>query len=206
MDSEWPYIPKDSLNEWDTSVLNLISDEELSRFTFDGIKRRLGVHPESLSRALSRLEDQGIIEKHADGYKVTSQARKLLGSQPLNRRESGMQLLQTLLSPNVPIRQIVNDLAGKWFGTLRWLGYGETSEAITLKWITEDGGIQVDAAFSEGALTIEAKMLTEKNLNTALRASYQLMAHISRIYEKSARIQHVSYFTFFGYDPMLMWM
>lgn len=206
MDSEWPYIPNDSFNEWDTSVLNLISDEELSRFTFDGLKRRLGIHPESLSRALSRLEDQGIIEKHADGYKVTSKARKLLSSQPLSSKEPGVQLLQTLLPPNVPIKQVVTDLAGKWFGTLRWLGYGESSEAIILKWITEDGGIQVDATFSESALTIIAKMLSEKNLNTALMASYQLMGYISRMYERFARIQHVNYFTFFGSDPTIMWM
>jgi hypothetical protein len=100
----------------------------------------------------------------------------------------------------------VTDLAGRWFGTLRWLGYAKSGEAIILKWITEDGGIQVDAAFSDSALSIEAKMLSDKNLDTALMASYQLMGYISRIYERFERIQHVNYFTFFGSEPTMMWM
>jgi DNA-binding transcriptional ArsR family regulator len=204
VNSEWPYDPKDSLSEWDTSVLNLLSSEALARFTFDGLKRRLGVHPETLSRVLTRLEDQGMIEKQNDGYKVKSKAR-LLRSQPSSNEEQAVPLLQTLLPPNIANKEMLNDLKGKWFGSLRWLGYAKGNESIILKWITEDGGVQVDATFSEGSLSIEAKMLTEKNLSEALMASYQLMAYISRIYERSGRIQHVGY-AFFGSDPTLMWM
>jgi DNA-binding Lrp family transcriptional regulator len=193
------------MSEWDVIVLNLINSEGLARFTFDGLKRRLGVHPETLSRALSRLEDQGIIERQSDGYKITAEARRALNSQPMSNRESSIPLLQTLLPLDISVKDVITDLKGKWFGTLRWLGYAEGGEAITLKWITEDGGIQVDAAFSEGSLNIEAKMLSEKNLSEALMASYQLISYISRIYERSGRIQHVDY-TFFGSDPTIMWM
>jgi DNA-binding transcriptional ArsR family regulator len=206
MDAEWYETSDSSLSETDTNVLNFIGDEGLTRFTFDGLKRRLGVHPETLSRTLSRLEDQGVIEKQTDGYRVTSKARKLPNSQTLGTKESSVPLLQTLLPPEVPVKQIVSDLAGKWFGDLRWLGYAKNSEGITLKWITEDGGIQVDATLSDGALNIDAKMLSENNINTALMASYQLIGYISRIYSKFGRIQHVAYFAFFGSDPTLMWM
>ncbi len=205
MDSEWPYIPNNSLGEWDRNVLELIGNEGLTKFTFDGLKRRLGVHPETLSRVLSRLEDEGIIEKQVDGYRVGTKARDALNSQPLGNREPGVPLLQTLLPPNIAIKDVLTDLKGKWFGTLRWLGYAEGNEAIILKWITEDGGIQVDAAFSEGSLSIEAKMLSEKNLSEALVASYQLVAYISKIYERSKRIMHVGYI-FFGSAPTIMWM
>lgn len=205
MDPEWPNLPNGTLSEWDRSVLELLSIEGLTRFTFDGLKRRLGVHPETLSRVLSRLEDQGVIEKQNDGYKVVPKARDAFNSQPMSSKETGVPLLQTLLPPNIAVKEILNDLKGKWFGTLRWLGYAEGHEAITLKWITEDGGIQVDAAFSESSLSIEAKMLSEGNLSEALIASYQLIAYISKIYERSGRIQHVDY-TFFGSDPTLMWM
>jgi DNA-binding transcriptional ArsR family regulator len=205
LDSEWPYFHNESLNEWDTSVLKVIGNEGLIRFTFDGMKRRLGVHPETLSRVLSRLEDQGIIEKQNDGYRVKSEARKALNSQPMSNREPGVPLLQTLLPSGIAIKEMVTNLKGKWFGALRWLGYAEGGEAIILKWITEDGEIQVDAAFSEGSLSIEAKMLSEENLSEALMASYRLISYIFRIYERSGRIQHADY-TSFGSDPTIMWM
>lgn len=206
MDAEWPYVPDSSLSQWDTGVLDLIGQEGLARFTFDGLKRRLGVHPETLSRVMDRLEDQGLLEKHVDGYRVTSKARELLSAQPLSVKEPSVPLLQTLLLPDIPLKQVVSELAGKWFGTLRWLGYAENGEGIVLKWITEDGGIQVDAIFLDGSLNIEAKLLSEKNLNAALMASYQLIGHISRLYSKPGRIKPVAYYNHFGSDFALGWM
>lgn len=206
VDAEWPYVPDSSLSQWDTGVLDLIGQEGLARFTFDGLKRRLGVHPETLSRAMDRLEDQGLLEKHVDGYRVTSKARELLSAQPLSVKEPSVPLLQTLLLPDIPLKQVVSELAGKWFGTLRWLGYAENGEGIVLKWITEDGGIQVDAIFLDGSLNIEAKLLSEKNLNAALMASYQLIGHISRLYSKPGRIKPVAYYSHFGSDFALGWM
>ena len=42
-----------SLSERDADVLALIETEDLATFTFDGLKRRTGLHPETLSRILS---------------------------------------------------------------------------------------------------------------------------------------------------------
>lgn len=206
MDTEFPYVQDSSLSQWDMNVLNLIGEEGLTRFTFDGLKRRLGVHPETLSRAMDRLEDQGLVEKRVDGYKVTSKARALTSAQSLSAKESSVPLLQTLLPPNIPLKQVVSELSGKWFGTLRWLGYAEKGEGVVLKWITEDGGIQVDAIFLEDSLSIEARLLSEKDLNAALMASYQLIGHISRLYSKSGRITPVNYLFYFGSVPTLGWM
>jgi hypothetical protein len=147
-----------------------------------------------------------MIEKRVDGYKVTTKLRKVLGSLPLSEKERSIPVLQTLLTPDITARQAVSDLAGRWFGTLRWLGYAKSIDNITLKWITEDGGIQVDAVFSEGALSIEAKMLSEKDLNVALRASHQLFGYISKIYSRPGRVQHVAYFIDFGLGQTLQWM
>ena len=65
----WQSLPDDSyLSERDADVLALIEKEDLAVFTFDGIKRRTGLHPETLSRVLARLEEEGILKKQADGY------------------------------------------------------------------------------------------------------------------------------------------
>jgi len=193
MDTDWQETPDSSLGERDENVLQLIGQEELTGFTFDGLKRRLGLHPETLSRILYRLEDRGIVKKELRGYKVTSKIKSTLTVYPLSFTKPSVPILQTMLSPDVPVRQAVLDLRGKWFGMLRWLGYSENSNSVTLKWVTEDGGVQIDANFLDNQLSIEARLLHEKDLNVALKASYQLISHITRFYSGHIRNSHVAY-------------
>jgi hypothetical protein len=194
MDVETQDISEFSLSERDTNVLQVFEEEGLTSFTFDGLKRRLGLHSETLSRVLCRLEDKEIVEKGLDGYRVTSKVREFLRFPPKSR-EPSVPVLQTFLSPDVPIHQVVSDLRGKWFGVLRWLGCSENNGYTTLKWITEDGGIQVDANFSNGGLSIETKLLHGKDLNTALHASYQLIGQIAKLYSRPDQIRRVAYFS-----------
>ncbi len=182
MDADLDKTNESLLNERDTNVLNVIEEEDLASFAFEGLKRRLGVHPETLSRALYRLEDQGIVEKETEGYRVTSKAKELLKAHSLSTRASSVHLLQTLLPPKIPIQQVVSNLKGKWFGVLRWLGYSKNNESITLKWITEDGRTTISANFQYNQLIIDAKIIGEDDLNIALRASYQLMGYIAKLF------------------------
>ena len=68
MDVEWQDVSESSLSERDTNVLQVFEEEGLTSFTFDGLKRRLGLHSETLSRVLCRLEDKEFVEK---GWMVT---------------------------------------------------------------------------------------------------------------------------------------
>ena len=133
MDVEWQDAPEYSLSENDTNVLHVLEEENLTSFTFGGLKRRLGVHPESLSRALYRLEDQGIVEKGLGGYEVTPKAKEFLRFHSLDTEEPRVQLLRTLLPPDAPAHQIISDLQGRWFGMLRWLGCSENEGVGKLK-------------------------------------------------------------------------
>ena len=45
----------------DTKVLSLLN-EEGSNYSFKGIMRKLNIHQQSLSRALHRLEEMGLVE------------------------------------------------------------------------------------------------------------------------------------------------
>lgn len=201
MDSEWHDLSDASLGDRDNDVLALLREEDLATFSFDGLKRRLGLHPETLSRILFRLEQEGIVEKKPEGYRVTSRISEFLRI-PAYDGESRVPLLQTFLPSDVSVPQLVSDLRGRWFGFLRWLGLSDNGGSVTLKWITEDGGIQVDANISETALTIEAKFLQDKNMNMALKSSYQLLTHISRLCSPSRRAGHVAYYG--GSDVFLM--
>jgi DNA-binding Lrp family transcriptional regulator len=179
----WQSPPTDySLSERDADVLALIETEDLATFTFDGLKRRTGLHSETLSRILTRLEEEGIVKKEPAGYRVTPKITKLKLHQPRDGSEtSATPLIQTFLPSDLMTQQLILALKGKWFGMLRWLGISENNQGVTLKWVTEDGGIQIAANIQGTALNIEAKFLTSNNLNLALKASYQLMTNIGKL-------------------------
>lgn len=191
---DWQLLPTNySFNERDTDVLSLIEKEDLSIFTFDGLKRRTGLHPETLSRILARLEDEGIIKKSSEGYRVTPKITKLKLKENSNSPEQTSTLLQTFLPSDLMTQQLISDLKGRWFGLLRWLGMSQNSSGVTLKWVTDDGGIQIAADIQGTALNIEAKFLSNNNLNLALKAAYQLMTNISKLYQTSrATAKHVA--------------
>jgi hypothetical protein len=195
----WQSLPADyCLSERDADVLALIETEDLATFTFDGLKRRTGLHSETLSRILSRFEEEGIIKKERDGYHVNPKITKLKLRQPHNEKPT-TPLIQTYLPSDLMTQQLILNLKGKWFGSLRWLGISENSQGVTLKWITEDGGIQIAASIQGTALNIEAKFLTNNNLNLALKASYQLMSLIGKLAVTSqssrpAMARNVGYF------------
>jgi hypothetical protein len=174
-------------------VLSLIDEENLTIFTFDGLKRRLGLHPETLSRILNRLEGEGIVKKSLEGYRVTPKITRLK-LHPARQETPSVSLLQTYLPSDMLNQRLISELRGKWFGMLRWLGTSENSDGITLKWITEDGGIQIDANIAGTTLNIQAKFLSDNNLNLALKAAYQLMAHIGKLCSGSHLARHVAYY------------
>ncbi len=195
----WQSLPADySLSERDVDVLALIENEDLATFTFDGLKRRTGLHPETLSRILSRLEEEGIVKKETEGYRVTPKITKLKLHAPHVEKPT-TPLIQTFLPSDLMTPHLILGLRGKWFGVLRWLGISENQQGVTLKWVTEDGGIQIAANIQGTALNIEAKFLTSSNLDLALKASYQLMSLIGKLCMRSqtaghAMARNVAYF------------
>ncbi len=178
----------------DLEVVQFIAEEGLLGFTFEGLKRRLGTHPETLSRVLDRLEEQKVLEKTERGYHVTQYGREVAGVRQLSSSAARVTLLKTLLPHVENPREAVSHLRGRWFGPLRWLGYAEDEKGTNMKWITEDGGVQVDAIFSEGELTIEGRIREGKDLTDAIKASHQLVGYISKVYPSPAD-HRVAYFS-----------
>ena len=82
-------------------------------------------------------------------------------------------------------------LSDRLASLLRWLGISENNQGVTLKWITEDGAIQIAANIQGTALNIEGKFLTSNNVNLALKASYQLMSLIGKLCITSQSSRHV---------------
>ena len=183
MDKEWKDVSE--LSERDINVLQILDEEDLTCFTFEGLKRRLKIHQETLSRILSRLTEEEILKKINTHYTLTSKAKELLETLNPELNKNPQKLFQTILPPQIPINKITSNLKGKWFGNLRWLGYSNTNEDIALKWITKDGEAVITAIFSQGKLCIEAKVVSDNDENNAINASYQLMGFITKLFSKT---------------------
>lgn len=169
----------------DAEVLRFLGEESLLGFSFEGLRRRLGTHSETLSRILHRLEDEMILEKTVEGYHLTHKGRRMIETKTLASPRSHspsqrVSILRTLLPYGSDSREVVSQLKGRWFGPLRWLGYSEDEGETTMKWVTADGAIQINAIFSDGELSIEGNVREGKDLTDAIRASYQLLGHMSR--------------------------
>src|SRR5438094_10491183 len=165
----------------DSNILHAIQEEGLTVFDFDGLKRLLGVHQEMLSRVLDRLEDEGLLEKVSEGYRLTVKGSQQV-ARALNYTTRRIPIVQSLLPHYIDVQRIIAGLKGRWFGSLHWLGYSQTDEGLILKWITEEDNIQIDAKFTENYLSIDAKVGEEKDVSKAVKASHQLMGHISQLY------------------------
>jgi hypothetical protein len=187
------------MNPKDAEVVRIIGEEGLSVFTFDGLRRISGAHPETLSRALERLEDDGLLVRTPDGYSLTGKAKTFLGFRPASASTKSVPILHTYLPYPASAAKIVEALRGRWFDNIRWVGMAESDEGFVMKWVTDDGSAMVDARFAFGQLDIEAKVSRDSDLPKAVRAAHHLVGRISKLYSSTrpgsrVALMHLGYF------------
>ena len=172
----------EDLHNNDARVLMLLN-EEGSNYSFKGIMRRLGIHQQSLARALRRLEEMGLVEKTKVGYhliKIGSVAAPLSSKVQAQRREY-MQLLQTYIPADIRPAEVVDVLVGKWFKNLRWVGLIESTAGFTLQWSSEDGSFQINFRMVSDYVVIETNASTEREKLQAMIGSYAIYEQIAKI-------------------------
>ncbi len=192
--------PPSLLSDRDVEVVRIIEEEGLSVFTFDGLRRIIGAHPETLSRALDRLEEVGMVVRSPEGYSTTGKAKGMVQPRPLLSTGKMVPILHTSLPYDASLRVIVSALKGRWFDRMRWVGIAESEEGVVMKWVADDGSTLIDARFSSGQLDIEARIRQDSDLPGAVRAAHQLIGRISRMYSSTRpsskpSLMQIGYFT-----------
>ena len=144
------------------------------RIAFSGLRRVLHAHPESLSRSLRRLEREGRVDRSSDGYRITEDA--LGASQP-----TGPQLRpigQVTLPPGTVAESVLGRLAGRWFGSLRWVGVVDGPSGQLLTWAKRDGSAYILLGVRRGSLRVYLRVQgAADDLTEAEDAAYELMVH-----------------------------
>ena len=90
------------------------------------------------------------------------------------------QLLQTFIPPSVKSRDVLLQLAGKWFKNLRWLGMIESGTGYTLQWTSDDGSFQINLRLISDYVIIETNASTENEKVQAMAGSYAIYEQITR--------------------------
>ncbi len=169
----------DDLREHDREVLEFLSRDPAAQVAFQGIRRRLGIHPEQLSRALHRLAEDDLVQKTDVGYRVTPRALSIFSPKDWSPDRTGVMVLQTSMPASIDVRALVASLRGSWIGPLRWYGLVESEDGLRLSWALEDESIQLDVQVHAGQLTITARVDSHGRLDEATRLGHLLFRQIA---------------------------
>jgi len=153
----------------------LVTLQELNgRIAFSGLRRVLKAHPESLSRALRRLEREGLVERSDEGYRALSPTPRWDPSNAAPLRP----IARVEVPFGTPPDAVLGRLAGHWFGSLRWVGVIERPSQRLLAWARRDGSGYVLLGIQ--GRTLRVYVPDEEgagDLAEAEDAAYELLGH-----------------------------
>lgn len=174
-------LSADDFHNNDNKVLSLLN-EAGSNYSFKGLMRKLNLHQQSLSRALHRLEEMGLVEKSPVGYQLSKDGGSTISRVGLHipKGREYMQLLQSYIPLNVRAVEIVRLLAGRWFKNLRWIGMIDSGTGYTLQWSGDDGSFQINLRMISDYIVIETNASTEKEKVDAMVGSYAIYEQITK--------------------------
>lgn len=172
----------DDLHNNDGRILALLN-EEGSNYSFKGIQRRLGIHQQSLSRALHRLGEMGLVKKSEVGYQLSKTGEAAAAKTGIAVDAKGreyIQLLQTYIPVDIKPAEIVRSLVGKWFKNLRWVGLIESGTGFTLQWSSDDGSFQINLRMISDYVVVETNAKSQAEKLRAMIGSYAIYEQITR--------------------------
>jgi hypothetical protein len=172
--------PEESLDYRQREVLSALSEDQKATYSFQGLRRKLGFHQEMLSRTLDRLEEENLVEKTDDGYRVKTKVNAANSDYVAEVAPIETQVVTAHLPLKADVSIILNTLKGRWFADFRWLGYSQTSSSAALNWITEDGRIQLRAKIFRGTLTINVLYPSRTDEERAIRSAFELFDFVTR--------------------------
>lgn len=146
----------------DWNVLLELARGDDSLVGFQGIKRRLDLHPEALRRSLTRLVRSGEVEKTDGGYRLTDSGHASIRGVELPRPAGRPVPVAAFLLPSqISMDALAERFSGRWFDGLHWYGIEPSPGQTVLKWLTHSdtfvtirtgaGVVRVEADGKDGA-------------------------------------------------------
>jgi len=154
--------------------MEMLSSESDATYSFQGMKRKLGLHQEKLTRILRRLEDDNLVLKTEEGYRILGHPRRTA-----RHAAYGEPIIHGLLPPGTNPEALMSRLKGRWFKNFRWLAYASGETGVSLYWITEEGRFQIKVQLSDGEVSLWSQPTDPKDTGSPMAAGYELFDRIS---------------------------
>jgi DNA-binding Lrp family transcriptional regulator len=178
----------DELHNNDKKILTLLIQDDSSRFSFTGMKRKLNVHQQSLARALARLEELGLVEKSDAGYGLNKNAEvftspgKIAKPSPVFSNSSiNFQLLHARIPVQIEVQQILIGLHGKWFDKYRFVELKKTDNGYALHWVNEATSFELILIIVRNYCVIETNAVSGESRLEAMFGASRIIKEITRI-------------------------
>lgn len=189
--NEDDYISVNDLRQSDIDILEILFDNgdenTIATFTFNGLKIRSNLHQEILSRSLKRLKELGLVDKNKTGYNLNkkgkllfSELKKILYEKRINQTKY-TQIIQLSVPFQIPNQQIVQNLSGKYFGSLRWIGMIQNIRGYQLKWKDIEDFMEIILYLSNNNIIIETNEFKGLNISKAFSYSTKIIESIGSI-------------------------
>ena len=185
------FISVNDLRQSDIDILEILFDNgdenTIATFTFNGLKIRSNIHQEILSRSLKRLKELGLIDKTKLGYNfnkkgkfIFSKLKSIINEERINQTKY-IQIIHASVPFQISNQQIVEKLAGKYFGSLRWIGMIQNIKGYQLKWKDIENFIEIVVYLSNYNIIIETNDDNLLNISKAFSYSTRIIESIGNI-------------------------
>ncbi|MHB8605085.1 MAG: MarR family transcriptional regulator [Thermoplasmatota archaeon] len=146
------------LEERERAVLSELARDGPARVAFQGLRRRLDLHQQALTRTLARLAAAGYVAREDEGYRLTDAGLAALGATPATFAAAREQqtVVHAILPPGLGPEEVAEQLSRRWFRGLRWYSRADTPDGTTLTWLTEPGNATVRVRVRGDAFTLES--------------------------------------------------
>lgn len=185
------FISVNDLRQSDIDILEILFDNgdenTIATFTFNGLKIRSNLHQEILSRSLKRLKELGLIDKTKLGYNFNKKGKfifsklKSVLNEERNNQTKYIQIIHVSVPFQISNQQIVEKLAGKYFGSLRWIGMIQNIKGYQLKWKDIENFIEIVVYLSNNNIIIETNDDNLLNISKAFSYSTRIIESIGSI-------------------------
>lgn len=150
-------VAPEDLRERDLAVLQELAATP-GQVAFQGLRRRLGLHPQALVRTLRHLQEEGLVEREGREYRLTAVGlRAVSGRLPQAGPPRRRPVFMAMLPPHVEAAQAVSRLERRWFQGLRWYGLFRQDDTAWLAWRTESDGRLVTLRVQNGFVALEVE-------------------------------------------------
>ena len=190
---------EDELHNNDKKILSLLINEDSSRFSFTGMKRKLNVHQQSLARALARLEELGLVEKSDAGYGLnknaevfTSPGKIVKPSSVFSNSSINFQLLHARIPVQIEVEQILIGLHGKWFDKYRFVELKKTNNGYALKWVNEATSYELTLIIIGNYCVVETNAISGESRLEAMFGASRIIKEITTILQRKLNDLSVS--------------